>query len=406
MSEDEEFSDGDEFEAPPTEEQREAMAAAEDTEMQPTRVAAPRTSQGVWANAFPSPTEAELGQALAECQLGNATQAGDRPEGDGDAAMGAQLPSERATSGPRSTPSTSRFAGPGELKAFLRDQLAEAGCCMDKYEDIENPTEPCALWDFWGILPHRASRADLVNKKVLLKQLVNPITLGVPDDHQEALLFIEECFRKLDRAHDLAEDHWDAAQVRFEAREKRHGRAPMWQEFSEHFLMKLRDMEDISWIIANTSSLRSLNAPLDLSNSFDDRWGGSADSNRAWLQTYLSKDFESKPNLYDMLARTGKPIPNSRFVILVTGGLPEHHNEWLAAQLADAGKRGPKNWRFGIGVVADAYEAKWPSILKYWSSSMNHRDLSAFHVCDTFYEPATRVWLTSGRSPMPFLKKV
>ncbi len=128
--------------------------------------------------------------------------------------------------------------------------------------------------------------------------------------------------------------------------------------------MKLQDMENISWIIANTSSLLSLNVPLELCDDVEARWGGSTDSNRAWLQTYLSKDFDSKPNLFDMLARTGKPIPNGRFVILVTGGLPEHHNEWLAAQLADAGKRGPTNWQFGIGVVADAYEAKWPSILK------------------------------------------
>ena len=115
------------------------------------------------------------------------------------------------------------------MVGFIRDRLAEAGCNFAKYEDILNPSNTMAFWDFWGILPHRASRADLSHRRVLLTQLLNPFSLGVTQDNQAALQAIFLMFQHLDQAYDLALERWEAAQSRLEACERRHGRAPIWR---------------------------------------------------------------------------------------------------------------------------------------------------------------------------------
>ena len=201
-------------------------------------------------------------------------------------------------------------------------------------------------------------------------------------------------FQHLDQAYDFALERWEAAQSRLEASERRHGRAPIWQEFADQFLVKLSEVEQPTFIVGNTSSLRS-----SLTGA---HWGGTTDDNREWIQQYLSSDMSDKPHLPDLFKALDRGPLSGRYIVLITGALPEHHNRWLAQEIALA--KG-SNWEFGIGLTADAFEAKWPSILKCWSSSVTFRDLDAYHTRDTFFEPGTRVWLTSGRSPMAFLKK-
>ena len=116
--------------------------------------------------------------------------------GDGEALPSAQLQSGPRSANKKKLPS---HLGSAELVAFLTDQLADLGCDLKKFSSIRNPSEPNALWDFWGMLPHRASRADVANKKVLLKQLMSPISLAVPDEHHEALVFVQQCLRLFGR---------------------------------------------------------------------------------------------------------------------------------------------------------------------------------------------------------------
>ena len=70
--------------------------------------------------------------------------------------------------------------------------------------------------------------------------------------------------------------------------------------------------------------------------------------------------------------------PPGHFIVLITGGLPDHHNSWLAAQLAAVSTQGIRDFELNIGAAADAYEAKWPSVLNYWSTSMGLRDGHVF----------------------------
>ena len=101
--------------------------------------------------------------------------------------------------------------------------------------------------------------------------------------------------------------------MEFETSERRHGKAPIWQEFGEHLLMKLREVESPTWVVRNTSSPKCANIPFLCGSGHagmgsGGRWGGSEDANRSWLQRYLSKDLQSKPSLVELLEEFGKPL--------------------------------------------------------------------------------------------------